>query len=94
MQKMFKLKLISGWKDNQYSLYDMVGRQMGITHLVDHALKYGTVYQDFLNPWCHHRWHAPVQGAIIKSYKVKQLVNSELATITGLKNPYKYAQKI
>jgi phosphatidylserine decarboxylase len=48
-------------KDNQYSLYDMLGaRQMGITDLVDHAFKNGTVYQAFLNPWCYHRWHTPV----------------------------------
>ena len=28
----------------------------------------GTVYQGFLNPWCYHRWRAPVTGVIEKCY--------------------------
>ena len=28
----------------------------------------GTVYQGFLNPWCYHRWRAPVSGVIEKCY--------------------------
>ena len=28
----------------------------------------GTVYQGFLNPWCYHRWRAPVSGVIERCY--------------------------
>ena len=28
----------------------------------------GTVYQAFLNPLCYHRWHAPVDGTVVKAY--------------------------
>jgi phosphatidylserine decarboxylase len=28
------------------------------------------VYQGFLNPWCYHRWHAPVSGIIEKTYYI------------------------
>jgi phosphatidylserine decarboxylase len=28
----------------------------------------GTIYQGFLNPWCYHRWRAPVSGVIEKCY--------------------------
>jgi phosphatidylserine decarboxylase len=30
----------------------------------------GTVYHAFLNQWCYHRWHSPVSGTIVKSYKL------------------------
>lgn len=30
----------------------------------------GCVYQAFLDPWCYHRWHAPVSGVIKYSYKL------------------------
>lgn len=26
------------------------------------------MYQGFLNPWCYHRWRAPVTGVIEKCY--------------------------
>jgi phosphatidylserine decarboxylase len=28
----------------------------------------GTIYQGYLNPWCYHRWRAPVSGVIEKCY--------------------------
>lgn len=28
------------------------------------------MYQAFLNPWCYHRWHAPVSGTILHSYRL------------------------
>jgi phosphatidylserine decarboxylase len=44
---------------------------MGITELVDRHFVGGTVYQAFLDPWCYHRWHSPVAGTIVKSYKLE-----------------------
>ena len=58
-------------KDNKYSLYDMLGaKEMGIRKLVDDHFVGGTIYQAFLDPWCYHRWHSPVDGTIVKSYKL------------------------
>jgi phosphatidylserine decarboxylase len=59
-------------KDNRYSLYDMFGaRKLGITSLIDEHFVGGTVYQAHLTPWMYHRWHAPVSGTIIKSYRLE-----------------------
>jgi phosphatidylserine decarboxylase len=58
-------------KDNCYSLHDMLGsRQQRIEDLVEQHFVGGTVYQAFLDPWCYHRWHAPISGTIVKSYKL------------------------
>lgn len=58
-------------KDNLYSLYDMLGAEkMNVKPLVDNHFVGGTVYQAFLDPFCYHRWHAPVSGTIVKSYKL------------------------
>lgn len=43
---------------------------MGIKTLVDSHFVGGTVYQAFLDPWCYHRWHAPVSGTVVKSFKL------------------------
>jgi len=52
-------------------MYDMLGAdKMGIKPLVDKHFVGGTVYQAFLDPFCYHRWHAPVSGTIVKSYKL------------------------
>ena len=58
-------------KDNRYSLYDMFGaRYSGVKKIIDDHFVGGTVYQAFLDPWCYHRWHAPVAGTVVKSYKL------------------------
>lgn len=58
-------------KDHRYSLHDMfASRKMGITQLVNDHFVGGTVYQAFLDPWCYHRWHAPISGTIVKSYRL------------------------
>lgn len=58
-------------KDNRYSLHDMLGSsRMGIADLVNQHFVGGTVYQAFLDPWCYHRWHAPISGTVIKSYRL------------------------
>ena len=43
---------------------------MAVNNIVDEHFVGGTVYQAFLNPWCYHRWHAPVSGKVIKSYRL------------------------
>lgn len=49
----------------------MLGAEkMGIKALVDKHFEGGTVYQAFLDPFCCHRWHSPVSGTIIKSFKL------------------------
>jgi len=59
-------------KDSLYSLYDTLGaKKMGITDLVDEHFVGGTVYQAFLDPWCYHRWHSPVSGTVVMSYKLE-----------------------
>ena len=45
-------------------------REMGTKRLVDEHLVGGTVYQAFLDPWCYHRWHSPVSGTIVRSYRL------------------------
>ena len=45
-------------------------KEMNITKLVDDHFVGGTVYQAFLDPWCYHRWHAPISGKLLKSYKL------------------------
>ena len=74
-------------KDNLYSLYDMFGaEEMGIKDLVDEHFVGGTVYQAFLDPWCYHRWHAPIAGTVVKSYKLEgtyYLSNPSLPLATG-----------
>ena len=59
-------------KDSQYSLYEMFGarEEARVKEMVDRHFVGGTVYQAFLDPWCYHRWHAPVSGTVIKSYKL------------------------
>ena len=43
---------------------------MNIKKLIDDHFAGGTVYQAFLDPWCYHRWHSPVSGTIVKSFKL------------------------
>lgn len=61
-------------KDNKYSLQDMVSPQNLLQDQVDpiviNDFVGGTVYQAFLNPWCYHRWHAPVDGKILSTYRL------------------------
>lgn len=58
-------------KDNEYSLYDMLGaEEKGLKDMVNEHFVGGTVYQAILCPWYYHRWHAPVSGTIIKSYRL------------------------
>jgi phosphatidylserine decarboxylase len=58
-------------KDNKYSLIDMLGaRQMNLVNFVNEHFVGGTIYQAFLDPWCYHRWHAPISGTIWKSYQL------------------------
>ncbi|KAF8549642.1 phosphatidylserine decarboxylase [Imleria badia] len=48
-------------KDQNYSLYDMVGGHPAIAE----KFEGGTVYQAFLSPQDYHRWHSPVKGTIV-----------------------------
>jgi len=58
-------------KDTLYSLYDMFSvKKAGVKEIVDKYFVGGTIYQAFLDPWCYHRWHSPVTGTIVKSYKL------------------------
>jgi phosphatidylserine decarboxylase len=58
-------------KDNRYSISDALGaKKMNLTKLVNDHFVGGTVYQAYLDPWCYHRWHSPVSGTIVKSYKL------------------------
>ncbi len=60
-------------KDQRYSLAEM----FGVDSLPAEQQAYfrnefegGTVYQGFLNPWCYHRWRAPVGGVLERAYSV------------------------
>ena len=44
--------------------------ERNLKELIDDHFVGGTVYQAYLYPWCYHRWHAPVSGTVIKSYKI------------------------
>ena len=65
-------------KDNQYSLIDMFGGlemenvrgNAGFINFIQKTFEGGTVFQSFLNPWCYHRWQAPISGHIKYSYKL------------------------
>ena len=41
-----------------------------ITEIVDKYFVGGTVYQAHLDPWSYHRWHSPVDGTLLKCYKL------------------------
>jgi phosphatidylserine decarboxylase len=60
-------------KDNVYSLADMVAiaelNKTNINPSVIEEFIGGTVYQAFLSPWCYHKWHSPVSGKILVTYK-------------------------
>jgi phosphatidylserine decarboxylase len=58
-------------KDNRYSLYDMLAVEEYDTKAIADLFIGGTIYQAFLNPWCYHRWHAPVNGEVEKSYTIQ-----------------------
>ncbi|KAH6869458.1 phosphatidylserine decarboxylase [Coprinopsis sp. MPI-PUGE-AT-0042] len=53
-------------KAQSYSLYDMLNRDDTV---VDKFVG-GTVYQAFLSPQDYHRWHAPIDGTIVKTVLV------------------------
>lgn len=50
-------------KDQNYSLYDMLGGND------EDAQPFvgGTVYQAFLSPQDYHRWHSPIKGTVTKA---------------------------
>ena len=49
-------------KNNRYSLYDMLNRDVELAK----EFVGGTVYQAFLSPLDYHRWRSPVDGIIEK----------------------------
>lgn len=51
-------------KGKIYSLYDMLGGQVGDRFLG------GTVYQAYLDSYSYHRWHAPVSGRILQTFHI------------------------
>ena len=61
-------------KDNRYSLRDMVSPQnlneFGLNPEIIHEFVGGTVYQAYLSSWSYHRWHSPVNGKILATYKI------------------------
>jgi phosphatidylserine decarboxylase len=58
-------------KDNRYSLYDMFdARSKNLKKFIDDHFVNGALYQAFLDPWCYHRWHAPITGTIFRSYRL------------------------
>ena len=55
----------------------------------------GTVYQGFLNPWCYHKWRAPVSGVIEKCYSTGNtyfVTNPSLSR--NLAHPYIHSQPL
>ncbi|KAK7434238.1 hypothetical protein VKT23_016045 [Stygiomarasmius scandens] len=50
-------------KAQRYSIYDMLGGDSNTTK----QFVGGTVYQAFLSPQDYHRWHAPVDGVIVRA---------------------------
>ncbi|KAI3605522.1 phosphatidylserine decarboxylase [Moniliophthora roreri] len=50
-------------KGQPYSIYNMLNRDKELTA----QFAGGTVYQAFLSPQDYHRWHAPVDGTIVKT---------------------------
>lgn len=86
-------------KDNRYSLKDMVGiehlKESNIDPSVLQEFVGGTVYQAFLDLWCYHRVHAPVDGKILAVYKIPgtyYLQNPEIKTMGKISKNYLYSQ--
>lgn len=63
-------------KDQRYSLEEMLGLELPQyftpteRETYRNAFEGGSVFQGFLNPWCYHRWRAPVSGLIEKCYSI------------------------
>jgi phosphatidylserine decarboxylase len=60
-------------KDQRYSLAEMFGVDAlpaAQQAYFRNEFEGGTVFQGFLNPWCYHRWRAPVGGKLEKAYSV------------------------
>lgn len=53
-------------KDQNYSLYDMLGGNDEDAQ----PFAGGTVYQAFLSPQDYHRWHSPINGTVTKAVVV------------------------
>ncbi|KAF2625870.1 hypothetical protein BU25DRAFT_105035 [Macroventuria anomochaeta] len=59
-------------KGQPYSLNDMLSQDPLHEKFIG-----GTIYQAFLSALSYHRWHSPVSGRIVKSYKVDGTYFSE-----------------
>lgn len=59
-------------KSQPYSVFDMLSHDSLADQFVG-----GTVYQAFLSALSYHRWHAPVNGKIVKAYVVDGTYYSE-----------------
>lgn len=86
-------------KDNRYSLKDMIGieylKESKIDPSVLQEFVGGTVYQAFLDLWCYHRSHSPVDGKILAIYNIPgtyYLQNPEVKTMTKISKNYLYSQ--
>ena len=69
-------------KGQRYSLIDMLSQDPLHEKFVG-----GTVYQAFLSALSYHRWHSPVSGKIVKSYKVDGTYFSE-PLFAGIGDPH------
>lgn len=52
-------------KEQKYSLNHMLAHDP-----LTSEFYYGTIYQAFLSALSYHRWHSPVDGTIVKAYKI------------------------
>ncbi|KAF2997356.1 hypothetical protein E8E13_003887 [Curvularia kusanoi] len=68
-------------KGQNYSLKDMLAQDPWYEKYVG-----GTIYQAFLSALSYHRWHSPISGKIVKSYKVDGTYFSE-PLFTGIGDP-------
>ncbi|KAJ4311350.1 hypothetical protein N0V94_007985 [Neodidymelliopsis sp. IMI 364377] len=68
-------------KGQPYSLNDMLSQDP-----LHEKYAGGTIYQAFLSALSYHRWHSPVSGKIVKSYKVDGTYFSE-PLFTGIGDP-------
>jgi len=68
-------------KGQPYSIKDMLSHDPWHEKYIG-----GTIYQAFLSALSYHRWHTPVSGKVVKSYKVDGTYFSE-PLFTGIGDP-------
>ncbi|KAF8533905.1 Phophatidylserine decarboxylase-domain-containing protein [Trichophaea hybrida] len=68
-------------------LFWIKGQPYSVSHMLANDPDYyaqfigGTVYQAFLSALCYHRWHSPVNGEVVKVYRIPGTYYSEARVV-------------